>query len=287
MKGIQTMIRIITDSAADFTPEELKSLRLTCCPMQITFGVDSYEDGVELSAETFWKRIMSGENPKTSQPSPDVFLTAFEEAAAAGDEVICILISSALSGTVQSALLAKGMADGVKVHVVDSLLAATAEKLLVLYACRLRDEGRLTAAQIAQKLESYKTRVRICVSLDTLDYLARGGRIPKAAASLGSMVQLKPLVSITESGHLEMVGKGLGSHRAAQALLTHIGKFDIDENEPCWPVYTYSTANAESFVKKLNQHGIACSMDDAAPIGATVATHTGPGTYGLVFVAKA
>ena len=121
------MIRIITDSAADFSAEELRQYGLTMVPLQVTFGEDTYEDGVTLTPEIFWSRIMSGENPKTSQPSPDAFLTVFEEAKAAGDSVLCVLLSSALSGTVQSATIARSMADYDDIHIVDSLQAATAE----------------------------------------------------------------------------------------------------------------------------------------------------------------
>ena len=194
------MIRIITDSAADFSAEELRQYGLTMVPLQVTFGEDTYEDGVTLTPEIFWSRIMSGENPKTSQPSPDAFLTVFEEAKAAGDSVLCVLLSSALSGTVQSATLARSMADYDDIHIVDSLQAATAEKMLVLRACQLRDEGKLSAAEMAEALRSFTKRIKLYACLDTLDYLARGGRIPQAAASLGSLVQLKVIVHITEEG---------------------------------------------------------------------------------------
>lgn len=143
------MIRIITDSAADFSADELRQYGLTMVPLQVTFSEDTYEDGVTLTPDIFWSRIMAGENPKTSQPSPDAFLTVFEEAKAAGDSVVCVLLSSALSGTVQSATLARSMADYDDIHIVDSLQAATAEKMLVLRACQLRDEGRLSAAEMA------------------------------------------------------------------------------------------------------------------------------------------
>ena len=146
------MIRIITDSAADFTREEQQQYNLTVIPLQITFGTDAYEDGVTLMPEIFWTRIMSGENPKTSQPSPEAFLSAFEAAKAAGDSVVCVLLSSGLSGTVQSATLAKDMADYDDIHIIDSLQAATAQKMLVLRACQLRDEGILSAGFCVDKM---------------------------------------------------------------------------------------------------------------------------------------
>lgn len=105
------MIRILTDSATDFTQEELQKLNVRCVPMTIAFGGDTYTDGVDLPQEIFWQRMEAGQTPKTSQPSPDAFLREFEAAKAAGDSVLCVLISSALSGTLQSALIAVGMTE--------------------------------------------------------------------------------------------------------------------------------------------------------------------------------
>ena len=135
-------IRIITDSAADFTPAELDRLRITCVPMQVVFGEDSYTDGQTLTPEIFWQRLTAGENPKTSQPSPDAFLSVFEESKAAGDEVVCITIAAVLSGTLQSAMIARDMADYAPIHIVDSLKAAIATKVH-----ELREEARAKAVE--------------------------------------------------------------------------------------------------------------------------------------------
>lgn len=278
------MIRIITDSAADFSAEELCRYHVTMIPLQVTFGEDAYEDSVTLTPEIFWSRIMAGENPKTSQPSPDAFLSAFEAAKAAGDSVVCVLLSSALSGTVQSATLAKSMVEYDGIHIVDSLQAASAQKMLVLRACQLRDEGRLSAAETADALRSFTKRIKLYACLDTLDYLARGGRIPQAAASLGSLVQLKVIVRITEDGRVGMAGKGMGLHRASAAVLKLAQQHRIDPAYPVYPLYTYRPDNCTAFVKKLNQAGIACREEDALPVGATISTHVGPGVFGLVFV---
>ena len=280
-------IRIITDSAADFSPAELEQLRITCVPMQVVFGEDSYTDGQTLTPEIFWQRLTAGENPKTSQPSPDAFLSVFEEAKAAGDEVICITIAAVLSGTLQSAMIAREMADYASIHVIDSLTAAIAQKMLVLHACRLRDEGQLTAAQIAQALSDLRPRIRLFACLDTLEYLARGGRIPKAAASLGTMVRFKPLVTLSEDGHVELAGKGIGMHRATDAVIRLVEGCEIDRSFPVIPIYSHTPENCLAFVRKLNAAGIACEEDGIMPIGATISTHIGPGAFGLVFVEKA
>lgn len=120
--------------------------------MTIAFGGDTYTDGVDLPQEIFWQRMEAGQTPKTSQPSPDAFLREFEAAKAAGDSVLCVLVSSALSGTLQSALIAVGMTEDLDVALVDSLSATVGERLLVLEACRMRDAGGKTAQEIAEAL---------------------------------------------------------------------------------------------------------------------------------------
>ena len=162
------MIRIITDSAADFSQSELQALSVRCVPMTVSFGEDSYTDGVDLPQEIFWQRMEAGQNPKTSQPSPDAFLREFEAAKDAGDSVVCILISSALSGTMQSALIAAGMVEDLDIALVDSLTATAGQRLLVQEACRLRDAGNESAQDVAAAVRQLVPRIRIAACLDTL-----------------------------------------------------------------------------------------------------------------------
>ena len=277
-------IRIVTDSAADFTQQELSDHRITCVPMTIAFEDESYTDGVNITQEVFWNRLLAGEMAKTSQPSPDAFLTVFEQAKEAGEAVVCILVSSALSGTLQSAVIARSMVDYAPIHIVASLTAAIAEKVLVLRACQLRDEGCLSAGQMQTALEAFRSRIRLYAVLDTLAYLARGGRIPKAAASLGTLVQLKPLVTVGQDGLVEMAGKAIGLHRATEALIKLAKSHAVDPAFPVLPIYAHTPENCLSFVKKLNAAGIACHEEDAMAIGPTISTHIGPGAYGLVYV---
>ena len=232
------MIRILTDSATDFTQEELQKLNVRCVPMTIAFGGDTYTDGVDLPQEIFWQRMEAGQTPKTSQPSPDAFLREFEAAKAAGDSVLCVLVSSALSGTLQSALIAVGMTEDLDVALVDSLSATVGERLLVQEACRMRDAGGKTAQEIAEALRLLVPRVRIFACLDTLEYLARGGRIPKAVADVGMLVKLKPLVTVSPDGLVAMAGKAIGRHRAGDAIMKLMERHPIDPRYPLIPLYT-------------------------------------------------
>jgi len=277
-------IRIITDSAADFSAEELAKYNVVSVPLQVIFGEDAYTDGQTLTPEIFWTRLTGGENPKTSQPSPDAFLSAFEAGKAAGDDIVCITLTSALSGTMQSATIASGMAeyDG-HIDIVNSKVVATAEKLLVIYACRLRDEGK-SAGEIVEAVKALRSRIRLYSCLDTLEYLARGGRIPKAVASVGGAVRFKPLITLSDEGAVELCGKGIGLHRATEALIKLVEKHRIDSSFPILPLYTCDSANCDAMIKKLNAAGIACSGENKCAVGATISTHVGPGAFGLVFV---
>ena len=280
-------VRIITDSAADFSAAELKEHNITAVPLQVIFGEDAYSDGVTLTPDIFWSRLTGGENPKTSQPSPDSFLSAFEAGKDAGDEMVCINISASLSGTMQSATIAASMADcDDRISIVNSKMVATAQKMLVLYACRLRDEGK-SAAEIVEAVKALRPRIRLYACLDTLEYLARGGRIPKAVASVGGVVRFKPLITLSDEGAVELCGKGIGLHRATEALIKLIEKHSIDRNFPVLPLYTYDSANCDAMIKKLNAAGIECSKADKCAVGATIGTHAGPNAFGVVFVEEA
>ena len=277
-------MRIITDSAADFTREELAAYNIHCVRTQIIFGEETYQAGVNMDDDTFWARMMAGENPRTSQPSPAAFLAEFEAAKEAGEEAVCVCISSSLSGTCQSAHLAASMAEYNGVHIVDALNGAAAQKLLVLYACRLRDEGRMLAREVAQKLEGLRSRVHLFAGIDTLDNLARSGRIPKIVASVGSLARLKPLLEVDRQGCIVLGGKAFGRHRAIDALAQKIAAFKIDSEHPIIPFYSYSKENALALVAKMKALGVAADERLLSALGPSIAGHIGPGAYGVAFV---
>jgi len=276
-------MHIITDSAADFTREELEQLDVSCVPMQVIFGEESLS-AARLPADTFWQRLLSGEIARTSQPSPDAFLREFEKN---DEEILYVGVSSSLSGTIQSASIASSMLEHAKIHIVDTLSGAAGQKLLVMHACRLRDEGKLTAHEIAEELQQLRSRIRVYASLDTLENLARSGRISKAAASIGTLAQLKPIVRITPetNGHVEVCGKAIGRHRAIDSVIKLIEKHNIDERFPVIPIYSYTPDNCAALIKKLQACGIAVSEDLYSALGPTLATHIGPNAFGAAFVA--
>ncbi|MDE5591037.1 MAG: DegV family protein, partial [Acetatifactor sp.] len=177
-------IHIITDSASDIKTTERENL--TIIPLTITFGETEYQDGVTLTHKQFYEMLIENDTlPVTSQIPPFLFEEAIKKAVAQGDEVITITLSAKLSGTWQSAMIAAENYPGF-IYVVDSENVSIGEHILVEYALRLVDSG-LSAAEIVEKLNLLKKRIRLVALLDTLEYLKKGGRISGAAALAGSI----------------------------------------------------------------------------------------------------
>lgn len=176
------MVRIITDSAADFEPMELKCMDITCIPLRVMFGNDEYEENINLSKPEFYELLLGSQNvPKTSQASPQVLIDLFEDAHKNGDEAIYITLSSALSGTYQSALMVQNMLGYDECHVIDSLNATGGQRMIVEHAVKLRDEGKC-ADEILEELEAIRDRVVLYACINTLEYLYKGGRISQTVS---------------------------------------------------------------------------------------------------------
>lgn len=278
------MIQILTDSAADFLPQELAAQEIACVPMTINFGPDSYVDGEALSKEQFYDLLKQGTYfPTTSQPAPFDFETHFRAAKDARDSIVAVLISSALSGTFQGACMAQASVDWEEIYLVDSRQATAGQRLLVDYAVRLREQG-LSARAIAQALEEVKPRIRLYASVDTLEYLYRGGRLSKTAASLGTLAHVKPIVSINQAGEVAVAAKCIGRKRAMDYLLEQIKQAQRDPTFPVYTLYSHDRANRDLLASQLEQLGISVEERFCCNIGPTIGTHVGVGACGLVYV---
>lgn len=198
--------------------------------------------------------------------------------------MICILLSSELSGTYQSAVLAKSMVEYEKIYLIDSLSATYTIKVMADYACRLRSQG-VSAPKIVEEVESIKSRVRVFAALDTLEYLSRGGRISKTAAAIGDMANIKPIITLTRDGKVGILGKALGKNKAICAIKKQLQELSPDTAFPLYTIYSYGTENCEKFEEKLKQEGFA--VDARLQIGSTIGSHIGPEAFGIVFVCAA
>lgn len=274
-------ILILTDSASDMTAAELNSQQVSCVPLSVIFGDTTHED---LDTDEFYHLLTtSGIFPHTSQPSPERFCQVFEAAKERGDIVIAILISSALSGTYQSAVLAKNIVDYDNIYLIDSLNATVGMRLLIDEAVRMRDIG-CSAEEIVSALEALKSRIRLLVIVDTLEYLQKGGRLSKAAASIGTLAQLKPLVTVIPEGTVSVIGKAIGKNRATQTLLKEYSQHKANPNYPAYPVFSQLTTNCDMLLQKLSTQAPGLSLKNAVNMGAVIGTHVGPGAYGIAYI---
>ena len=195
------MVRIITDGTSDLSAQRAAELGIDVMPMRVFFGPESFLDGVDITREEFFRRLASSEElPTTSQLNPDDFLELFQRYTDQGDQVVGIFISSQLSGTCQSACIARGMVESGEIHIVDSRTVTFALALLVEEAARMRDQG-LSAAEIAAGVEALAQRTKLLAIVDTLTYLKKGGRISAATAAVGGLLGIKPIVEVDSRGN--------------------------------------------------------------------------------------
>ncbi len=254
--------------------------------MTVTFmDGSSQEDDGTMTKDDFFARLASDSKlPRTSQPSPASFMQAYEDAAAAGDEVIVITIAQKLSGTFQSARLAAADANFTP-YIVDSESATQGEALIVREALRLRDEEHLSAEEIFNALEQFKKRVRIVAIVDSLKHLQKGGRLPAAVAIVGGALGIKPVLALKD-GEIKLVDKGRGRPGALVSMFKQLDKqggidpfygytlIYSDDKQLAAPVHHYLHQNLHLTGGRVGQ------------IGPTIGTHIGPGAVGVAFVAK-
>ena len=290
------MIRILTDSASDILPAEAEQLGVTVIPLNVTLEDGTVlRDGVDMTPSAYYE-ILAGcrKLPTTSQPSPELFENFFLEAAAAGDEVIGIFLSHALSGTYQCAKLAADMANVDNVLFVDSGHVCLSEALLVRLAVQLRDSGK-TAGQIAAILEHAKEHLHLVAAIDDLKYLRKGGRIsgasalvgslPAAVAVAGGMLGIKPLITI-QDGKVAMAGKARGLPGAYVALFKKVEEMGgINPAFPALAGYTVSPREVTPIQTYLRDN---LQQEDllVRQIGCVIGTHAGPGAFGIAFFDK-
>ena len=280
------MIRILTDSASDILPAEAEQLGVTVIPLNVTLEDGTVlRDGVDMTPSAYYE-ILAGcrKLPTTSQPSPELFENFFLEATAAGDEVIGIFLSHALSGTYQCAHLAAADV-GLQAHIVDSEAASQGEALLVREAVRLRDEEGLTAEEIAAVLEQFKKRVRIVAVVDSLKHLQKGGRLPAAVALVGGALGIKPVLAL-QDGAIKLVDKGRGRPGALVAMFKQLDA--LGGVDPRYG-YTLLYSDNKQLVAPVHHYmhqNLQLTGGRVAQLGPTIGTHVGPGVVGVVFVAK-
>ncbi|MCI8614317.1 DegV family protein [Parablautia intestinalis] len=277
-------IQIITDSSSDIT--NISREDLTILPMKITFDEEEYLDGINLSHQEFYERLVECDAlPTTSQIPPYEFGEAIRKVTGSGGTAIIITLSGKLSGTYQSACIAAKEFEG-HAFVVDSENATVGERALVEYALQLKDTG-MDPQAIVKKLDEDKKKIRLIALLDTLEYLKKGGRISKTAALAGNVLSIKPVVGVVD-GEVVMLGKARGSKQGNNLLVQHIktsGGIDFQK-----PYFLGYTGLSDTLMQKYITDSEALWKEHVeslpvATVGGTIGTHVGPGAIAVAYFA--
>jgi len=276
--------RIIVDSTADLMPNVKERVKIV--PLTIHFGNEEYIDGITIDHKSFYEKLIETDVlPTTSQATPAAFHEAFKEVNDTGDEAVVITLSSKLSGTNQSANIAAEDFDNI--YIVDSGTGAVGSGILIELALEYLDQG-LGAKEIALKLEEDKKNIVIVALVDTLEYLKKGGRISKTVAFAGTVLNIKPVLSIID-GEISMLGKARGSKQGNNLLVQEIEKAGgVDFSKPILLGYTgISDALLLKYIedsKYIWENGV--DNIRYTTIGSAIGTHAGPGAIAVAFFKK-
>lgn len=273
--------RIIVDSTADLLPEVQQQVHTV--PLTVHFGEQEYVDKVTIDNRTFYEKLVESDVlPSTSQATPADFIKELDKAREAGDEAVIITLSSKLSGTYQSAVIAAEAYENM--YVVDSGNVAIAGGILAELAIRLVDEG-LDARAVAERLEEEKKKLVLVALVDTLEYLKKGGRVSKSVAFAGAMLNIKPVLSVVD-GEITILGKARGSKMGNNLLVQEVEKAGgVDFSKPVLLGYTgLSDALLLKYIedsRPLWEQGLETVR--YTTIGSVIGTHAGPGAIAAAF----
>ena len=278
------MVRIVTDSTSDLPSELAKQLGIRIVPLRVIFGTESLRDGVDITPDVFFTRLKTGPIlPTTSQPSPADFQAVFKEAIQAGEEIVCLTISAALSGTYLSATMAKESFLNSPISVIDTRTTSMALGMLAEEAARMAMAGA-TRQQIVAHVEKLIPLTHVLFTVDTLEYLQRGGRIGGAQALLGTLLNIKPLLTLRD-GRVEPVERIRTKRKALDRMI------EIAVQRTRETGYTYRVAVVHGqapdeavYVANRAREQIRCASLHQSEVGPVIGTHVGPGVVGLAFM---
>ena len=282
---MEHQFEIVTDSTCDIPLEELASLGVEMVPLHVFVGDGCYLDQIELTPEEFYDKMAAAEElPHSSQPSPSAFATAFEKVAAAGaKEILSIHISTALSGTANSAELAAEGAP-VPVRVWDTKTATMMHGMLLKQACRMRDAGESPEATVTH-LQKLRDNSYLVFTLDTLENIVKNGRCSKAKGLMSAVLNIKAVLAVQDDGSLDTAGKGRGMQRALQSLAKLVeAKYGTDTPLTATMLTVKNEQGCQECLQILKDRGLDVDLITTYNAGPVIATHTGAGLIGISFV---
>jgi DegV family protein with EDD domain len=274
-------VAIFTDSASDLDPAEAAASRIHIVPLLVNFGSETFKAGTELSTPDFWKRMTAPDAPfpTTAASSPGEFKEAYEAAFAGGaDAIVSIHVAGTLSGTIKSAQIARDMLPDREIHIVDSLGASMGEGVLCRMGVEMAAEGR-SAEEIAATLQERAADITIYLTVDTLEYLKKGGRISGAQAAIGTLLSVKPIIKVRD-GNVETVDRvrtrGKARDRMVELVVEHpIERLSILHTMA--PDVETFRADMLTRLPDLDPASVTIEL-----VGASVGPHLGPGCIGVV-----
>lgn len=277
-------VGLVGDSTCDLGPDWFTQHDVRLVPLKVLFGQETYLDWVELTPEGFYEKLAAAATlPKTSQPSPADFAAAYNELAQAGcEEIVSIHLTSALSGTFESATMAAADSP-VPVRIVDTRTVSQATGLVIKIAAEARDAGK-SAEEIEAAARHAADNARLFFVLDTLEYLVKGGRAGKAAGLAASVLNIKPILTFNSEGTIEPFKKVKGLKKALAELADHVAK-DADGSTVRLSILHGAAPHiADQMRAALEQAGVSYELDTVESVGAVIGTYAGPGAVGVAYL---
>lgn len=274
-------IKIITDSTCDLSREVVEKYDIEVIPLLVNFGEESYLDGPEMNFEGLIKKIEdTGLFPTTAQVIPQRFFEIYKKYLDEGFKIISIHLSSKMSGTYQSACIAKNMLETDDIFVIDSMNVTTGLGTLVIYASRMLEKG-MEIEEIVKELENAKPHVKSMLLFNSLDHLVKGGRLSKTAGFIGNMLGIKPMLCVKD-GEMEVVDKVRGSKKALKNIVEYLEELDVKEENPII-LLNAKGEDIDILREKLKEKNVEILECE---VGCVVGTHSGPNACGIFFIEK-
>lgn len=271
-------IKVVTDSGSDLPQFAAAQLNITVVPLTINFGDEQFRDSIDINPQTFYSRLQNGDHPSTTQPAPADFEAAYREVAKDADVIISCHLSGELSGTGQSAVIAGRELD-IPVHVIDTRSASLGAGHIAMEAARMAKAGA-SVDKILERVESIIAEQKVLFIVDTLEYLQRNGRIGRAQAFVGGLLNIKPLLTLDDGSvaPLERArGRNAALSRLAARLQAHFGRQTVRVGIMHGDVPEEAEALQQQLVSVLNVDEMTITQ-----LGPTIGAHIGPGGLGVV-----
>lgn len=278
-------MRIFTDTGCDLPRAYYEQAEVTALPLTVEIDGKTYQDVYEMDGPALYEAIKNGAQPRTSQISPDIFLTNFEEVAKSGEEAIYIAFSGELSGTYNTGTMIRDQLletyPNMKLYTIDTRCASFGQGMVVKEAVRLRDEGK-SIEEVVEGVQSYAKRMNHIFTVDDLNFLARGGRISKTSALLGGMLNIKPVLYV-QDGKLVPLEKIRGQKKAIKYMADYLAEKGGDFSNKVIGICHSNDPELAQTVENILQERLSPKAIETVIIGSVIGSHVGLGTVGIFF----